>query len=166
MSKKLLKKLCQKLVQDTMKPIKRLKDVLSTPLSLLINQSLCTGIFPEKLKVAQIRPIFKKGDESMVGNYRPVSILPALSKVFEKVVFDQLYKYLTENDLLYSGQYGFRKGHSTELACIEFVDNARLRQITNIYFPWPIKGVRRPRSYNLTRKIKTPRDWWSCTSVV
>ena len=107
----------------SMKLIKRLKYVLSTPLSLLINQSLCTGIFPEKLKVAKIRPIFKKGDESMVDNYRPVSILPALSKVFEKVVFDQLYKYLTENDLLYSGQYGFRKGHSTELACIEFVDN-------------------------------------------
>ena len=59
----------------------------------------------------------------MVDNYRPVSILPALSKVFEKVVFDRRYKYLTENELSYSGQYGFRKGHSTELACIELVDN-------------------------------------------
>ena len=97
----------------SMKLIKRLKDVLSTPLSLLINQSLCTWIFPEKLKVTQIRPIFKKRDEGMVDNYRTVSIIPALSNVFEKVVFDQLNNYLTENDLLCNGQYGFWKGHST-----------------------------------------------------
>ena len=81
----------------SMKLIKRLKDVLSTPLSFLINESLFTGIFTEKHQVATIRPMLKKGDESMVDNYRPVSIHPALSKICEKVVFDQLYKYLTEN---------------------------------------------------------------------
>lgn len=107
----------------SMKIIKRLKNTLIEPLSLLINQSLCTGIFPEKLKIAKICPIFKKGDVKNIDNYRPVSILPTLSKIFERVVYVQLYNYFTENNLLYKSQYGFRKGHSTEFAGLELIDN-------------------------------------------
>ena len=62
-------------------------------LTHIINQSLCTGIFPSTLKVAMITPIFKKGDPHLTDNYRPISLLPVISKVFEKTVFLQLYNY-------------------------------------------------------------------------
>ena len=123
----------------SMKLIKRLKDVLSTPLSLLINQSLCTGIFPEKLKVAKIRPIFKKGDESMVDNYRPVSILPALSKVFEKVVFDTLDHTIILEKLKYHGIDGvalawFRNylTNRSQFVQVNDIESARLAISTGV----------------------------------
>ena len=65
--------------------------------------------------------IFKKG-VSEPDNYRPISLLPAISKVFEKVVFSQLYSYFDKNNLLYKSQYGFRKGHSCEFAAMEVTD--------------------------------------------
>ena len=102
-----------------------LKDIatsVSPILTCIINQSLCTGIFPESLKIAKIIPVFKKENPHITDNYRPVSLLPILSKIFEKVVFIQVYDYFTENDLLYKSQYGFRKLHSTELAALEFTD--------------------------------------------
>ena len=102
-----------------------LKDIaisISPILTCIINQSLCTGIFPESLKVAKIIPIYKKENQHITDNYRPVSLLPILSKIFEKVVFIQVYDYFTKNDLLYKSQYGFRKLHSTELAALEFTD--------------------------------------------
>ena len=76
------------------------------------------------LKIAKVIPLFKKGDQHLLDNYRPISLLPVISKIFEKIVFKQTYEYLTVNNLLYSSQYGFRKGHSTELASIELVDRA------------------------------------------
>ena len=106
-----------------MKLIKSFKEYLSRPLSLAINQSFCTGIFPDKPKIAKITLLFKKGDESIVDYYRTISVLTALSKIFERIAFIQLYDYFNVNKLLYCSQYGFRKGHSTELATIELIDN-------------------------------------------
>ena len=63
-------------------------------------------------------PLFKKDDQHILDNHRPISLLPVISKVFEKIVFDQLYQYLTDNDLIFTSQNGFRKLHSTELASI------------------------------------------------
>ena len=91
-------------------------------LTHIINQSLCTGIFPDSLKLAKISPIFKKGNPHLTDNYRPISLLPIISKVLEKVVFLQVYDYFVENKLLYDSQYGFRKLHSTEYAALEFTD--------------------------------------------
>ena len=54
---------------------------------------LTTGIFPDKLKIAKVIPLFKKGDKSIFSNYRPISLLPSISKLFEKVIYQQLYKY-------------------------------------------------------------------------
>ena len=102
--------------------LKYISDDIITVLTHIINQSLCTGIFPTSLKIAKISPIFKKGDPHLTDNYRPISLLPVMSKIFEKVVFIQLYDYLTKNKLLYDSQYGFRKLHSTELAALEFTD--------------------------------------------
>ena len=102
--------------------LKFLGNLLTPVLSLVINQSLLTGIFPAKLKIAKVIPIFKKDDNAIFGNYRPISLLPAISKVFEKVVFKQIYSYFQVNSLFFCSQYGFREGHSTELAAAELVD--------------------------------------------
>ena len=102
--------------------IKRILETITPPLTHIINQSLCTGIFPDRLKIAKVIPLFKKGDQHILDNYRPISLLPVISKVFEKIVFDQLYQYFTDNDLIFTSQYGFRKLHSTELASIELID--------------------------------------------
>ncbi len=73
-----------------------------------------TGIFPDKLKIAIIIPIYKKDDDTLFINYRPISLLPAISKIFERTIFKQLYKFLNDNKLLYNSQYGSREGHSTD----------------------------------------------------
>lgn len=102
--------------------LKFISDDIVATLTKIINQSLCTGIFPDSLKIAKISPIYKKGDAHITDNYRPISLLPVLSKIFEKVVFLQVYEYFVENNLLYDSQYGFRKYHSTEFAALEFTD--------------------------------------------
>ena len=89
---------------------------IAKPLTCILNQSLKTGRFPSKLKVAKIIPIFKKGDEHDFNNYRPISLVPSISKVFEKTICSQLLQYLTVNSLLHANQYGFRVKYSTELA--------------------------------------------------
>ncbi len=87
----------------------------------LINESIEKGIFPNKLKVANVIPIFKKGDKTNLNNYRPISLLPVLSKVFEKVINLQLTKII-DAGYIDDNQFGFRKNHSTEDAILKFVD--------------------------------------------
>ena len=110
--------------------LKKLAPVIINPLTLIINQSLCTGIFPHRLKIAKVIPLFQKNDPYIFDNYRPISLLSSISKTFEKVVFNQVYEYFTNNDLLYNSQYGFRKLHSTEYASLEMVD--RISQYLDI----------------------------------
>ena len=86
---------------------------LIKPLTLLINQTLCTGIFPNDLKITRIRPLFKQGISSLFSNFRPISLLSSLSKIYEYVVFEQLLLYMEDNGLCYNDQFGFRPGHST-----------------------------------------------------
>ena len=104
------------------KILKYVGDVLSTSLCLLVNQSFVKGIFPTKLKIAKVKPLFKKDDNSLFENYRPISLLPAISKVFEKAAYYQIYEYFKSNELFHRSQYGFRSLHSTELAATELVD--------------------------------------------
>ena len=79
---------------------------------------LKSGHFPSELKISRVKPLFKKGDPSEFSNYRPISLLPSFSKIFEYVIFYQLFDYMCENNLLTIEQFGFRRGHSTELAAI------------------------------------------------
>jgi len=102
--------------------LKQIKYELSEPIAVIINQSISQGIFPDKLKIAKVIPLFKSGDSHVLNNYRPVSVLPSISKIFEKFMFNQIYEYFHENNLLYQSQYGFRSNHSTELAAIEFIN--------------------------------------------
>ena len=91
-------------------------------LTIIINQTLKTGIFPDKLKIAKAVSLFKNGDKTVFTNHRPISFLSSISKHFEIIIFDQLYTYFVTNKLFYSSQYGFRKEHLTELAALEFLD--------------------------------------------
>ncbi len=68
----------------------------------------------------------KKDDQTQFANYRPISFLPTISKIFERVIFKQLYEFFIDNNLFYGSQYGFRDGHSTEYATLELVDRITL----------------------------------------
>jgi hypothetical protein len=102
--------------------LKFISPEISPALTLIINQSLNTGIFPESLKIAKVLPIHKKDVNDVFTNYRPISILSSVSKVFERVIHDQLCQYFTVNNLLFDRQYGFRSKHSTEMASLEIID--------------------------------------------
>lgn len=83
------------------------------PFSHIFNLSFSTGIVPDQMKIAKVVPIYKQGDEHALNNYRPVSILPAFSKLIEKIVCNRLYTFLNINNIFYEHQYGFRPRHST-----------------------------------------------------
>ena len=83
---------------------------------------LTTGIFPESLNLSKITPIYKKGDRVFLKNDRPISLLPTISKIFERVIHDQLYDYFNSHNLLAAQQYGFRPQHSTEYTAVKLVD--------------------------------------------
>jgi len=100
------------------KLLQSIKFAISKPLTNIINQSFATGIFPNVLKIAKVIPVYKGNDPEIISNYRPISILPAVSKIFEKAIHIQLENYFEENNLFFQNQYGFRKAHSTELACL------------------------------------------------
>ena len=116
------------------KLIKSASHVLVRPLTLIVNQSLHIGIYPSQLKLSRVKPLFKHGNKSQFNNYRPISLLPSLSKFFEYVMFDQLLHYFIENNLLSMEQFGFRPGHSTELSAVRLVDQLT-SQIDNNLIP-------------------------------
>ena len=95
---------------------------LIEPLKNLINLSLSEGIFPNELKIAKVIPIYKSGDPMLVQNYRPISILPLFSKIFERVVASRITSFITQHNILYKYQFGFRANHNTSLALILLTD--------------------------------------------
>ena len=105
------------------------KTTISTvaePLAEIINCSLETGMVPDELKIAKVIPVYKAGAKNEFSNYRPISILPFFSKIFEKIVYARLINYLNKLDILTPSQYGFRKKSSTYMALVDICD-----QITN-----------------------------------
>ena len=74
------------------------------------------------MKIAKVSPIFKKGDKSILSNYRPISVLPHFSKILERIMYNRLYAYLAENNILFNKQFGFGAGHSTEHALLELIE--------------------------------------------
>ena len=109
----------------SLKFIKLSLPILAPALVKIFNLSLTSGIYPDKLKIAKVIPIFKKGAPSSVNNYRPISILSTINKIFEKLLYSRLINYIDKFQLLYKYQYGFRKNHSTDHALIELVDQIR-----------------------------------------
>ena len=82
------------------------------PLCDLFNKSLKSGIFPDDWKCARVIPLFKQGDASDLNNYRPISVISVVAKVFERIVYDQLYNFLSTEGIISDQQSGFRSLHS------------------------------------------------------
>ena len=109
-------------------PIKLLKIIgysVSPPLALLVNQSFQSGISPDKLKIAKVISLFKKGNPELPSNYRPISLLPIFSKMFEKLMYMRLYKFLEIHKALYSLQFGFQENHSIDHALASLTEAIR-----------------------------------------
>ena len=124
----LLSKLCNAkatgLDKISAKLLKECPDLIAESLTLIFNQSLLTGIFPDEWKSARVTPLYKNsGKRNDPTNYRPISVIPVVAKVFERVVYDQLYHYLTENCIISLYQSGFRSLHSTITALLEATDS-------------------------------------------
>ncbi len=97
---------------------------LAGPISDIFNKSISKGIVPDIMKIAKVIPVYKsKGDAKLFTNYRPISLLPVLSKLLEKVVHKRLYSYLVKHQILYESQYGFRESHSTTNATSELTSH-------------------------------------------
>ena len=100
------------------KIIKSIADIISPVLASLINNSFLSCNFPKCLKVARVVPLYKGEDPTDMGNYRPISILPTFSKIFEKVIYIQVYNYIEIHNILHKQQYGFRNKKSTTHAIV------------------------------------------------
>ena len=96
--------------------------VIGNPLVYICNMSLSEGVFPTQLKIADVVPLYKCDDPMIFNHYRPVSLLCTLSKVFEKVMYYRIIKFLEKFSILYEYQFGFRRKRSTHLALITLVD--------------------------------------------
>ena len=104
------------------KVLKSVSDVIVAPLTYVLNLSLAQGVVPSELKIARVTPIYKSGDNQLCINYRPVSVLPCLSKIFERCMYNRLFKFFEANNVLNDCQFGFRKSSSPELALSLLVD--------------------------------------------
>ena len=137
------KPVTEQLVEKKLKQLKRskaagidnippgiLKDcssVVRKPLAHIINMSLFTGEIPKEWKEAKVIPIHKKGSTNDFDNYRPISVLPAITKIAERMVHEQFMDYLESNNLINDSQFGFRQKRSTQLAVTLFLDNVRAK---------------------------------------
>ena len=106
----------------TPKILKTSANAIAPTLLKIINTSLQNGQFPEPLKIAKLKPIHKGGPKSDPSNYRPISVLPVLSKIIEKHITKHIFAYLNKYDILHKSQSGFRKNHSCNTALISLLD--------------------------------------------
>ena len=95
------------------KLVRNISNAIAQPMTTLINKSFITGFVPNSIKIAKIIPIYKSKEKFLFNNYRPISLLHALSKIIEKLVHQRLYSFLVKYDILNKNQFGFRPNHST-----------------------------------------------------
>lgn len=103
--------------------LKQHSEQLSKILASTFNDSVTSGTYPEHLKEAIVHPIFKGGDPTQMSNYRPISVLPSMNKIFETLLSSRLTKFLSKHKFFYEMQYGFRKGSCTEVAVLDLVND-------------------------------------------
>ena len=102
--------------------LKLIKHDISSILSKLVNISFSTGVFPSILKEAKVIPVFKKGSPLLVQNYRPISLLSNIDKIYQKLMYNRIISFLNKYNCLYSLQFGFRKNHSSIDAIINYIE--------------------------------------------
>ena len=103
------------------------------PIEYVFSLSFKQGVFPENLKIAHVSPIFKKDEKFLFISYRPISVLPCFSKLLEKIMYNRLYKYLSENNYLSEKQFGFYAANSTYHEVIQLIN--QIPQTFNEYEP-------------------------------
>ena len=103
--------------------VKQIAPQIVNQLADIFNKSFLTGIVASKLKIAKVIPLYKAKDPALFSNYRPISLLPVFSKILERLMYNRLYNFLTEHNILSTNQFGFRKKYSTFLALMDLVDN-------------------------------------------
>jgi hypothetical protein len=101
--------------------IKKCYPKITNVLTYIINLSLSTGYFPDQLKIAKVKPLYKKGLDTDVGNYRPVSLISVFSKIIEKIMHKRLLSFLSNYSIINNKLHGFCKGKSTNTAIVEFI---------------------------------------------
>ena len=95
---------------------------LCNPLKYIFNLPFEKGIFPDQMKIAKVTRVFKGGESADLSNYRPISVLPCFSKILDRLMYDQVCKHISNSKILYSKHFGFQKGHSTDHALLQLVD--------------------------------------------
>ena len=110
--------------------LKKIIDCISFPLSKIFNKSVLESVVPSQLKIAKVIPIFKTDDKTKLINYRPISNLPTLSKVMERLMYNRMMKFINKYNILTTCQYGFRPNHSTNFAIIDLI-NAITQHLNN-----------------------------------
>ena len=105
--------------------LKICQSVIEQPLTHIYNLSILSGNYPQNFKIAKCIPIYKKGKRTDPNNYRPISILNCMNKIYEKLLYNRMYDCLTQSNILYKYQFGFRQNHSTTQALIEITDNLK-----------------------------------------
>ena len=103
--------------------LKQIANTVIEPLTYLINLSFVSGVFPSELKVAKIIPIHKAGDRNKYTNYRPISLLPVISKLIERLIHNRLMNFISKHSIFNDNQYGFRKNYSTYMAAIKLTES-------------------------------------------
>ena len=105
------------------KHLKCISESITYPLSKIANLSLEQGVFPTKLKIAIVSPLYKAKDPMFFNNYRPISLLSVFSKIIERFMYNRLLKFIDKNNLLNEFQFGFRNNHSTFMALLVLIEN-------------------------------------------
>jgi hypothetical protein len=103
--------------------LKSIIGFIVVPLANIFNKSFSCGSVPDVLKIAKVVPIFKSGDTNDLINYRPVSLIPSISKIIEKIVYKRMFNFMIKYSLLHNLQFGFRSNHSTSHAVLKLVDS-------------------------------------------
>ena len=107
--------------------------MLCVPLAKILNNSIERGIYPEKLKIAKVVPIFKSDGETDTNNYRPISLLSIFTRIFEKLMHTRLSSYLDINNIICDSQYGFSQQHSTEHAILDIINRIQSYMDKNLF---------------------------------
>jgi hypothetical protein len=113
--------------------LKGARTIISKPLANIMNVSIETGMYPSQLKHAKIVPIFKSDDKEEPGNYRPISLLSNLNRIFEKLMYNRLKIFIDQNNILCSSQCGFREGHSTNHSLLDIVNKIQTNMGNNLF---------------------------------
>ena len=114
--------------------------ILATPITELCNLSISLACFPDDCKQAKLKPLFKKGNKDEPKYYRPITLLPQISKVVEKIVHEQIQIYLDKNKILYRYQSDFRPYHSTD-TCLSYLSDKIVQSFENSMFTGMVKHL-------------------------